>query len=232
MNPICTFDFKFLRYSKSWFSRTMPCLLATRFQSKTLHSYRKFRLKSVLLILASDNWCCKDFKSSYWNPWFSINIFMFLRKYSSNLFHQSVSQIQYLCGNWSDQKHLFLVLKSDSPEVPKSATDLVSSGGWKCRFTVSISFMCSTKFSTENIILSRDVCVLKNLSERFLQWNPKSVKKLRTFTMIAYFEVQTHLSPNYRLIFNLNFQSENYMWKENWLKVQFFPKIQSVLWEF
>ena len=107
MNPICTFDFKSLRYSKSWFSRTKPCLLATRFQSKTLHSYRKFRLKSLLLILASDNWYCKDFKSSYWNPWFSLNILVFLRKYSFNLFHQSVSRIQYICGNWSDRKTTF-----------------------------------------------------------------------------------------------------------------------------
>ena len=130
------------------------------------------------------------------------------------------------------KKHLFLVLKSDSPEVPKSATDLVSSGGWKCRFTVSTSFLYSAKVSTENIILFRDVCVLKKLSERFLHWNPKSVKKLRTFTMIAYFEVQTHILPNYRLIFNLKFQSKNFFWKENWLKVQFFPKRQSVLWEF
>ena len=130
------------------------------------------------------------------------------------------------------EKHLFLVLKSDSPEVPKNATDLVSSGGWKCRFTVSTSYMYFTKFSIEDIILSREVCVLKKLSERFLHWNPKSVKNLRTFTMIAYFDVQTHISPNYRLIFNLKFQSKKYLRKENWLKVHFFPKLQSVLWEF
>ena len=130
------------------------------------------------------------------------------------------------------EKHLFLILKSDSPEVPKSATDLLSSGGSKCRFTVSTSFLYSTAFPTENIILLREVCVIKKFSEHFLQWNPRSVKKLRTFTMIAYFEVQTHFSPNYRLIFSLKFQSENYLWKEDWLKIQFFPKRQSVLWEF
>ena len=92
--------------------------------------------------------------------------------------------------------------------------------------------MYFTEFPTENIILSREVCVVKKLSERFLQWNPKSVKKLRTFTMITYFEVRTHISPNYRLIFNLKFQSKNYLWKENWLKIQFFPKFQLVLGEF
>ena len=97
----------------------------------------------------------------------------------------------------------------------------MSSGGWKCRFTVSTSFMYSTKFPTESINSSREVCVLKKLSERFLQRNPKSVKKVGTFTMIAYFEVQTHISPNYRLFFKLKFQSKNYLWKENWLTVQF-----------
>ena len=119
------------------------------------------------------------------------------------------------------EKHLFLILKSDSPEVPKSATDLLSSGGSKCRFTVSTSFLYSTAFPTENIILLREVCVLKNLSKRFLQWNPKSVKMLRTFTMITYFGVQTHISPYYRMFFNIKCQSRSYLWREVRLNVHF-----------
>ena len=129
------------------------------------------------------------------------------------------------------KRHLFLVHKSGSLEVPISANGLVSSGGWMCLFTISTSFVYFTKFSNEDIFLPEEVCVLKKLSKRFLQWNPKSVKMLRTFTMITYFEVQTHISTNYSLFFNLKFQSKKYLWK-NWLKVHFFPKFQSVLWEF
>ena len=97
----------------------------------------------------------------------------------------------------------------------------MSSGVWQCRFTVSTSFRYFTKFSYENIILPRGVCVLKKLSKRFLQWKASSVKMLRTFTKITYFDNPTHNSPSYRLIFNLKCQSRSYLWREVRLNVLF-----------
>ena len=46
-------------------------------------------------------------KKRNWKPWFFLNILMFLGKYRSNLFHQSVSQNQYLFGEYLIKKHSF-----------------------------------------------------------------------------------------------------------------------------
>ena len=76
-------------------------------QVKYLHR-GQFDRKTLFWSLHQTTDSSKASKKRNWRPWFSLNILMFLRNYSSNLFHQSVSQNQYFFGKWSDRKTFFL----------------------------------------------------------------------------------------------------------------------------